>query len=458
MKYLLIAVIIFCVFLIFTLNHYFNPNISGFEVEIQQPHKVSKIDVILKKHLKTLKTKQKILKNFKHNPKTLEIKKLWVDKFEVKQGDFYKFIGWSRVNKVTNFLEKNHKFKTNSKNHSLSGKLKVSANGVSFLDASGYCMATKGRIATKDENRVIAGNNLYPWGDKFIAKPWVYLDSRLNSTLKAGSFKSTNTKEGVADFGSLLAEWQYDKKHKQTSIFGGNAYSKPYELYSLNAVSIKANKDYRSPYVGFRCVYDEKPRLKTPWGSSIKSIKIIDKKVIIDNYPNSKIIPLLSYLENLNVNKFKQLLPTNNKNYIIKYPHKAITVESYERFLNNIWAKTGIFSHPQEPYNHNNIPINWKEQLKNPEQPVIGVDFFSSYHFARWLGGRLPSHKEVQQIKNQNNDGISKWSNTIDSSAKNLNIIVYESSFLTDKTSELYRSIPAQSKLSDVGFTVIFDI
>lgn len=514
---ILISLIVISIFLIVILLNSFAKNLATSPIFINSKiTEKSALDAVLFKRLELLRMRPKLIKALTEPPKTVQIKSLWVDKNEVRQGDFYKFVGWSRIHSSSAIAAKNQpadwKFFSSSKNDGLSGKLEVSANGISFFDAFSYCAATKGRLPNADEFFAIAQKHpqqLYPWGVNFNAESWPYFDARLNATVKSGSFKNANTVEGVADLGAILAEWTMgDYPRGKPFIQGGDAYSNPHDIYALNMVYRRADAKYRSVYVGFRCVYDERPKAKSPWKSALKTVHIKDKKVTINHYPNSKIRPLLHYLSQLSLAEFKSLLPHNKKsNYRILVGVNEVSVLEYRRFLSAAFSFFGGFAHEQQPKNHDLTPLNWQQQQKYPNRPVVGVDWWSAYHFANWVGGKLPSAKEFTKIQiltqsapaphqksqkaavsdeeqeqesifKQNRQShpadltkttkithllgnVAEWTRSIDTSTENLSIIVKGGSYLTDQTAaqdpNYHQSITPHHRSNSIGFRVIFD-
>lgn len=456
----------------------------------------SPLDTVLFAHLDILRLRPNLIKALTTPATTVNIKSLWVDKAEVAQGDFYKFVGWSRVHDTSQFFAQDHpqnwRFHSASKEDGLSGKLGVSANGVAFYDAYSYCRAAAGRLPTADEFYAISqaqSGQLYPWGNQFDPKPWPYFDARLNATLKSGSFPSSNNRAGVQDLGAVLAEWTLGEyPDGKPYIQGGDAYSTPHEIYALNAVYRKVAASYRSIYVGFRCVYDAAPKGKTRWKSKIEAIRIKDKKAVINHYPNSVIRPLLHYLPRLSVATFKSLLPINRKaNYQILVGTNEISVAQYQRFLAAPLVSLG-FAHEQQPKEHSLTPLGWQQQLQNPQRPVVGVDWWSAYHFANWADGRLPTQDEFIKILalSGSTDGVfaensqahptdlqptttitnllgnvAEWSASVDSSQQNLQMVVKGGSFLTPQPRAQdiahYQSISPHHRSNSIGFRVVFE-
>ena len=75
-----------------------------------------------------------------------------------------------------------------------------------------------------------------------------------------------------------------------------------------------------------------------------------------------------------------------------------VTVGEYRRFLSRMrLSGNHALCHPQEKAlfdNKDHTPKNWRLQRKYLAMPVVGVDFFDAYAFARWAGKKLPSLEE----------------------------------------------------------------
>jgi formylglycine-generating enzyme required for sulfatase activity len=126
-------------------------------------------------------------------------------------------------------------------------------------------------------------------------------------------------------------------------------------------------------------------------------------------------------------------------------------------------------------------------QQTQQNRPVVGVDWWSAYHFANWVGGRLPSQDEFKKIQLSTpksasifksnrqthpddvaSDGqirhllgnVSEWTKSVDGSKENLNIVVSGGSFLiAEKRANVagfYRSISPHHRAKDIGFRVVF--
>ncbi|MEU9078620.1 formylglycine-generating enzyme family protein [Kitasatospora sp. NPDC004745] len=75
----------------------------------------------------------------------------------------------------------------------------------------------------------------------------------------------------------------------------------------------------------------------------------------------------------------------------------TVTNARYREFLEEV-GDSGEFDHPDQPLERSHRPVHWHDPRFNaPDFPVVGVDWYDAYAFARWAGGTLPS--EVQWEK-----------------------------------------------------------
>lgn len=76
--------------------------------------------------------------------------------------------------------------------------------------------------------------------------------------------------------------------------------------------------------------------------------------------------------------------------------HYPVTVTEYQRFVEAegyrkeaLW-KEGGFGRWQ-------APEDWKDQLENPNRPVVGVSWFEAAAYAQWVDCRLPTEAEWER-------------------------------------------------------------
>ncbi|MCJ0871860.1 SUMF1/EgtB/PvdO family nonheme iron enzyme [Streptomyces sp. AP-93] len=75
----------------------------------------------------------------------------------------------------------------------------------------------------------------------------------------------------------------------------------------------------------------------------------------------------------------------------------TVTNARYREFFEEV-GDSGRFDHPDQPLGGSHRPAHWHDPRFNaPGLPVVGIDWYDAYAFAKWAGGTLPS--EVQWEK-----------------------------------------------------------
>ena len=355
----------------------------------------------------------------------------WMDRCEVKQGDFYKFSQWQpfypgRVPRAEGQPD-NWRFQSETEDHTISGRLHVPTNAVTWFDAYSYCGAAGGRLPGLGEWIAAAAGQegrLYPWGDTFKDEGWPYLDPLLNAAQQCGLHPETDTPEGIADMGHNVAEWVSSSSQPQLGVIaGGNAYSAPREVHSLAALYRTAPRTFRSPYIGFRCVYDSQPPQQTNWRTDLNALPVAAGDYAVGMPEGSRLPDLIIAIPGGKLPLVEKIFTANQKRQasggrqdetaLLFVTRGEITRRLYAAFLRDPFVKMGLYAEASEPEDHSYEPPDWNEQRYQLDQPVVSLDWWSAYAFAAWAGGRLPTATEWAGIASGQGRRLYPWGDAV---------------------------------------------
>ncbi|MYE22875.1 MAG: formylglycine-generating enzyme family protein [Gammaproteobacteria bacterium] len=380
----------------------------------------ARFDAVLLRHLDHFA----YLRSFDHvlaaGPRTLRLTApLWLDRCEVRQGDFYKFAGWApfepqaAARAAAPGQPPNWRNFSESRDHTISGRLDAPATGITWWDAVAYCRAAGGRLPTASEWVAAAAGEqprLYPSGDVMESDAWPYLDPLLNAAQKCGLHPGTETPEGLADMAHGVSEWA-DDLAGGPAVMGGNGYNAPRELYSLAALHRRAPVDHRSPYLGFRCAYDHEP-MPTPWRAWPDARRVPPGTYSVGIPATARIPSLLSALPRQQLPLIGRILSTDaslNAPPNLHLMTREVTRRQYAMFLRDPFVLAGFHAEANQPAYHSHRPPDWREQMQEPDLPVVNVDWWSAYAFASWAGGRLPTALQWERAASGKGARIYPW-------------------------------------------------
>jgi len=357
-----------------------------------------------------------------HPPRRASLEPFLLDRCEVRQIDFERFVQWRKKNGATDPL------RSISSGHRIAGLLHSPATGIDFFTAARYCAAAGGRLPWAEELEAAAAGKdgrLYAWGNHFDPGAWPYLDGWRNAARACGSYPPSDSPQGVHDLNGNAMEWSAGSLYappeaRQVAAHGAPAVrARGRGLYALNAAWLAIPPNTRSHHLGFRCAYDVPPPARLAWRDQPGAVALIDGGAYpFGMPPDVRLARLALILPDDQLREARQLLALGERSETrIAVGRCEVSRREYQAFLDDPLARAGLFANPQQPAEEAYVPANWARQSRKPELPVVGVSWWAADAFARWSGGRLPRAREWWLLAAGPDGNSYPWGNRYDPAA-----------------------------------------
>ena len=347
-----------------------------------------------------------------------------IDAHEVTNAEYRKFLDAAAKDRtISHPDEPADKDRTpRSWSKAVSGKFTLDkpnqpVTGIDFFDAYAFAQWSGKRLPTEDEwEAAVRGSDgrRYSWGNHFDEKLYVANNGDGKGPKAITNLRTTGPDRPVG-MEANVSEWTSTQSAPTSGRItmitkGGSWLTMTGEIYGLAFIRNTASRLQWGIDTGFRCAKDARGD-KPPKGM----IRIPANKYHLggDDSPLMEIYRKLSVNYRLSVEVFinydQEELPVHAF-LIDKY---EVTNGQYNQFLSYIKA-TGDqkFAHPDQPADKDHAPKFYKDNNFNgSDQPVVGVDWYDAYAFAKWAGKRLPTADEWERAARGDTDWLYPWGN-----------------------------------------------
>jgi formylglycine-generating enzyme required for sulfatase activity len=349
-------------------------------------------------------------------PRQVNMPSFFIDTYEVTNAEYRKFL--EHIQK-TGDHSKCHPDELENKDHtpepwkdSVFGHDDEPVIGIDWYDAYAFARWAGKRLPTEDEWELAARGNEgspYPWGNKYLDR---FYDTQ---GLKKVHDLPRPRQNGPVGMAGNVMEWTASPLGRsEVKLTRGGAWELDKgDLYSLTFFQSGIfSRTRREHFLGFRCVKDADDKVDHGM------VRIEGGQVTL----GGENTPILHVMRK-NISNALMFLKDGSSTVEVR-PFRIdkceVTNAQYRVFLEYI-NNTGDHSkcHPDEGQHKDHTPQHWNDprftHLMGDNKPVVGVDWYDAYAYARWAGKRLPTGDEWEFAARGATKRLYPWGDTFGS-------------------------------------------